>query len=214
MTLWRYMEKNLQINCHECDGLISETDHNSGVFWCDNCDAERHPYITVHAQKERWVPYTDDSVGNDIGAVLDAWQRGRPVVEDPRDWSEKEPGDLDITEYIGHRYVGSQLRYDDVTRCGLLLRNNKIVTVIEVPTARLNTKMSVAQTYVADGESSESIAGVIDDIDLRDAHIAGGTVSDALVERERLRRAFEAKYRQQQAQSSNDDGVVIVGSTA
>jgi len=202
MTLWQYRKENLQIECHECGGHISETDHNSGVFWCDKCSDERHPYVTVHAQKERWIQHTDESVGDDISAVLSAWQRGRPVVEDPRDWSTRSTGRLDITEYIGHRYVGSQLRYDNVTQCGLLLRNNKIVTVIDVPTARLNTKMSVAQTYLADGKNHKEIARLLDDIGLKDAHVVGGTVSETLIERERLRRAFESKYRQQQATTS------------
>jgi len=190
MTLWRYDDEPLGIECHECLGAAYETTPGDGRFWCPSCEQWRTPNVTEHALHDRWSHLTSNEWGSTPECLIQAWKDGKPIVEDPRDWSDKDPSTVPNRKTIGHRFVGTQLRYHKPTVTGILLRNNNLVTVIDAKSARLNAKYAIAQTYLADTDDSEVFREIVDDIRLNPDTL------DTVVERERLRRAFAAKYEQ------------------
>ncbi len=196
MTVLRYSDESVTIRCRECYGDAVETEARSGIYWCENCEQSVAPHVTDHALRERWATYTPTTVNSTVSEVLRAWRDGRPVVADPRDWSETDTAPFDIEDYIGHRFVGTELRYHAETNTSLLLRNTNIVTVIDMTTARLNAKLAVVQTLLADDVDTKTVRETMNKMEI-DVESNDMSVKEILTEREKLRRAFVTKYKQQ-----------------
>lgn len=126
-----------------------------GKYVCANCNDEFFISVSTHALDERWAVHTDKPVTEN--AVLEAWSSADVVPEDPRDWSEESVNDYEFEDYLGHRFIGTQLRYDSETKTALLLKNATIATIVDVPTSRYNCKTSVVQSYVDEMSTDELV---------------------------------------------------------
>lgn len=185
---YRFTDEPLNIRCHKCSTGAYESRVNNGVFWCPECQRARVPYVTGHALEERWAKFVADSSKVKPEILLEAWKTARPVVQDPRDWTTMDPEDVSIGERIGHRFDSQQVRFHRPTLTILVLSEDTLKTVVDVTDARLNAKVSVVQTYLADDESERVTREVADQVGLDEEWYS------TVVEREKLRRGFVQDY--------------------
>lgn len=185
---YRFTDEPLNIRCHRCSTGAYESRVNNGVFWCPECQYARVPYVTGHALEDRWANFVADSSKVKPEILLEAWKTARPVVQDPRDWKVMDPENVNIRERIGHRFDCQQVRFHRPTLTVLVLSEDTLKTVVDITDARLNAKISVVQTYLADDESERVIRDVADQVDLDTDWYS------IIVGREKLRRRFVQDY--------------------
>lgn len=173
-----YTEQVASIICTECSEPAPPCNWDTGRYCCSKCGTTLTPGITAHAL-DRFNSITESTASTTT--VKQVWADAYPILQDPRDWSTTDPDDIPQTKRIGHRFNCTEARFNREHSVVLLLRENNIVTIIDAVESRLDCRLSIVQTHVANDEVERALT-IAEELSVPDHNIR------LVAEREKFRR--------------------------